>query len=86
MYGDPPPVTLQRVSMPSITFTLGRLHWGSFRFYLKRLQFIGGDVQWIESPGWIEREFTVRGDQSAISQVSRDVRRWVGDMPSQWVQ
>ena len=64
------------------TVELGRLHWGSFRSYLKKLQFMRYNVEWIESPGWIEREFTIRGDRRAIQQVVADIKRWVAEMPS----
>jgi hypothetical protein len=43
------------------TITAGRLLWGQVRDCLKQAKFLGMDIEWIESSGWVERDFTIKG-------------------------
>lgn len=54
------------------TMDVGRLYWSTVRDYLRQQQFRGADVKWIESSGWLNREFTINGP----AQINRDLQRW----------
>jgi hypothetical protein len=43
------------------TITAGRLLWGQVRDCLNQAKFRGMDIEWIESSGWVERDFTIKG-------------------------
>jgi hypothetical protein len=52
--------------------TVGRLCWKPLRDYLRKEQFMGHDVKWVESSGWLEREFTI----SAPAVVFAALEKW----------
>lgn len=58
------------------TMEVGRLYFNSVRDYLRQQQFTGADVKWIESSGWIEREFTI----NAPAYVGRYLQRWAHEV------
>ena len=63
-----------------ITFeiTVGLLNFGQVRNYLKKLKFLGHDIKWHESKGWIDRTFTITCDSWAkrkIDQMIEDYNR-----------
>ena len=58
------------------TIEVGRLYWNTVRDYLKQRQFHGDEVKWIESSGWLEREFTINGP----AQIRRDLERWAHEV------
>ena len=58
------------------TLEVGRFLWSPLRDYLKARQFVGMKVEWIESSGWIERTFTIKGGESEMAIIRRDLARW----------
>ena len=57
--------------MKTITFTAGRLVCRHVRYFLEKCQFKGMDVTYMESSGWIEREFTIKGPDNDINHISQ---------------
>ena len=57
------------------TFTVGRLLCKTVRQNLDKAKFMGRNLDYIESKGWLESEFTVRGDEAAIRAVRDYVTR-----------
>jgi hypothetical protein len=55
---------------------VGRLYWKAVRDYLKQQQFYGVDVKWIESSGWLERDFTINGPRACL----RDLSAWAKEI------
>jgi len=47
-----------------MVYTAGLLLWGALRDHLRAYAFDGEQVEWIESRGWISREFRVRAPRS----------------------
>lgn len=45
---------------------LGRIYWGVVRSAIERIRFEGYEIEHIESSGFIERRFDVKGDQQGI--------------------
>lgn len=63
-----------------ITVRAGRLHCGALRRYLQRAAFLHPEVSWLESAGWLEREFTVKGPAILIAAINTDIHRWAQAM------
>lgn len=51
------------------TITAGRLICGFVRDALKQAKFKGFDIEWLESSGWIERTFTIKGNPQHVQTV-----------------
>jgi len=62
--------------MSTISFTAGRLLCRPIRKGLERMKFQGLDIQWMESGGLIEREFTVKGADSQLRIVKKAIEAW----------
>jgi hypothetical protein len=54
------------------------LLYGQFRKAIQYLWFKGYKVEYYEGPGWVSRDFVVRGDTAAIRHLEKVVMRWVG--------
>jgi hypothetical protein len=52
-------------------FTAGRLLWTPIRDFLKEAQFHGLSITWMESGGWLERRFTVKGPQEDLQRLMK---------------
>jgi hypothetical protein len=63
--------------MASMRFTAGRLLCGKVRDYLKGCKFRGMDIDFMESSGWVERDFLIKGSDEAIFEVRASLMRWV---------
>ncbi len=55
--------------MASIEITVGRLLCGKVRRFLDKCIFKGSDIAYIESSGFIQRDFTVKGSDADIIMV-----------------
>ena len=64
----------------TISFTAGRLLCSQVRDHLKKRQFIDQGITWIESTGWLEREFTVKGDEATLKDILCCLEKWQSDM------
>lgn len=62
--------------MGLLEIRVGVLGFGDVRDYLKRAKFMGENIEWIESSGWIFRTFTVRGPDQAIHKIKTDIQAW----------
>lgn len=68
--------------MSSFVFTAGRILCGRVRDFLNQMQFIGYNITFLESSGWIEREFLIRGDEAAISFAKTTLAHWARSLES----
>jgi hypothetical protein len=55
--------------MTSLRFNVGRFLCGTVRDYLNSERFMGRSIEFIESSGFLERTFTVRGKQEDVERV-----------------
>jgi len=53
--------------MKTFEMTAGRLHWSNIRDFVNEMKFRGYNIELLESKGWIDRKFLVRGDARAIA-------------------
>lgn len=65
-----------------ITCTVGRLVCGYFRDFLKKAQFYGYKFEFIESSGFIERDFIIQGHPDDIKKLSIQIDKWMKDINS----
>ena len=59
-----------------LDIVVGRGLCRTFRHYLKRQQFLGIPVTWLESSGWFEREFTIKVPGDHATRIRGDLIRW----------
>ncbi len=62
--------------MMTFEITVGRLLCRHIREYLEKCKFKGYEIEWIESSGFIEREFVIKGDPIHVEPVAKDLERW----------
>lgn len=55
---------------------VGRLLCGEVRDFLKRCQFKGVNIQWIESSGLIERTFCIKGSQNDVAVIQDALEKY----------
>ncbi len=60
----------------TMTFTAGRMLCGKVRSFLDSCKFKGLDIDYLESSGWFERDFTVRGSAKDVLTVQTDLKEW----------
>jgi len=65
--------------MANTSITVGRLLCGTVRGYLDKCKFKGMDVDYIESGGWIEREFVIKGSNEDIIKIHAALKAWGSD-------
>jgi hypothetical protein len=46
------------------------------RDFLKKLQFVGYDITWIESSGFLERTFIIKGSDEGLQKVKAQFDEW----------
>lgn len=63
----------------TIFFSAGILLCGTVRSFLISCQFRGFEIEFIESTGWFERDFTVKGRISDIEIINQQVHNWAKD-------
>ena len=61
----------------SLQVTVGRLLCRQVRDYLKQCEFKNENIKWIESSGFIERTFVIKGDQPVLEDIESDLDRWI---------
>ncbi len=66
--------------MAYLRYTVGLGLWRQMRHFLKSCQFRDVPITWIESPGWLEREFTIKGDPPILRVIQRDLDGWVAQL------
>lgn len=62
--------------MATYEFTVGRLLARSVRDFLARAKFGGLKIEYIESTGWIERTFTVKGSEQDLRSIDASLKEW----------
>ena len=62
--------------MTSATFTIGRMLCRQVRDFLDKCKFRGLDIEYIESSGWIDREFTIKGSANDIAHINQSLANW----------
>jgi hypothetical protein len=61
------------------SFTAGRLLCGHVRDFLKESIFLGKDIEYLESSGWFERTFTIKGNAQDILEIKEAINEWAKD-------
>lgn len=67
------------IEMASMNFIAGRLLCGRIRNFLDRCKFEGIQIDYIESKGWFNREFTIKGSAQNIVQINACIEKWAKD-------
>ena len=62
--------------MANMKFTAGRMLCGKVRSFLEQCKFKGMDIEYIESSGWVTRDFTIKGSDNDILTVHRSLAEW----------
>jgi hypothetical protein len=65
--------------MASMRFTAGRMLCGKIRTFLDQCKFEGMDVDYLESSGWFERDFMIKGSDKDVTIVLHSLRDWVAE-------
>lgn len=76
-YFDPSDGDGEKVIVTVTSLTVGVLLWNTVRDYLNKMKFYGLDIEWIESSGFVEREFVIRGPKEQMDIVNKDLQEWV---------
>jgi hypothetical protein len=63
----------------TLKFTAGLLLYRPVRDFLRECEFKGMGIKWIESSGWIERDFTIKGSPDALMTVKLALDKWAND-------
>ncbi len=63
--------------MGSVNLTVGRMLCGQVRDFLESCKFKGMDIEYLESSGWLERDFTVKGSNDDIIAVHQSFKDWM---------
>jgi len=53
---------------------------GTVRDFLKETRFRGAAINWIESSGWFERQFVVRGDYETLDRMRHSIAAWANEI------
>ena len=57
----------------TLRFSFGRLHWREVRHFLQTAQLEWPDIQFVESDGWLARDFAVFGPTEKVEAIRRSV-------------
>lgn len=68
--------------MTRIELEVGILLCGRLRDYLNKCKFKGMQIEYFEGRGWLERDFVIRGKDSDIEIIDRDIKHWISSMES----
>lgn len=63
--------------MTTITFDVGILLCKHIRYFLEQSIFEGRDIKFLESSGWFERTFTIKGNLEDMRYIKRSVNLWI---------
>tara|TARA_R110002020_G_scaffold415270_1_gene624641 strand:+ start:96 stop:302 length:207 start_codon:yes stop_codon:yes gene_type:complete len=66
--------------MKTIEIEVGRLLCGKVRDFLNNCKFKGMNIEFNESSGFIERDFTIRGADNDIALVKSSLDNWVNSL------
>lgn len=66
--------------MAYISFSVGRIYCRSIRDYLEDCKFRGMRIEYLESSGWIVRDFTIKGDTKDIEIIQRTIELWAEEI------
>ncbi len=62
-----------------MTFTAGRFLCGKIRSFLDSCKFKGMEIDYIESSGFLQREFTIKGVDRDMLEISKSLHNWAKD-------
>jgi hypothetical protein len=65
--------------MATFTFTAGRFLHGKVREFLNHCKFKGMDIDYLESSGFIERDFTIKGSDEDVAYIRASIGWWIKD-------
>ena len=65
------------MSKGTINVTVGRFICGQLRDHLNQCKFNGYNIDFIESSGWIERDFVIKGDLDDIKRLKFQLDSWL---------
>jgi hypothetical protein len=60
-----------------IEYEVGRLYCSDVRRYLDQAKFMGADIDYMESKGFLSRSFVIKGSESSVAAAKRDIDRWI---------
>ena len=63
--------------MASINITVGRMLCGQVRNFLNKCKFQGMDIEYLESSGWVQRDFTIKGPVNDVTTVQKSLEAWI---------
>jgi len=66
--------------MANITFTAGRMLCGQVRDFLNQCKFKGMDIEFIESSGWITRDFTIKGSNKDVLTIHASLKNFADSL------
>jgi len=66
--------------MCTIELTAGRMLCGKIRNFLNRCKFEGMNIEFIESSGWITRDFVIKGDAADMNTIKGSLDIWSGNL------
>lgn len=56
--------------MAVVKYDVGRILCRHVRGYLDTQKFLGRDIDWLESDGWLSHTFTIKGDDADVVTIS----------------
>jgi len=59
----------------TFTFTAGRLLCSHIRYQLDKAKLQGHEFDYVESPGFLEREFVLTGDYATLKTIENWIRK-----------
>lgn len=68
--------------MTRIELQAGILLCGRLRDYLNKCKFKGMQIEYFEGSGWFKRDFVIRGKDSDIEIIDRDLKHWISSTKS----
>lgn len=66
--------------MRTIEIKVGRLLCGKVRDFLNKCKFKGMNIEFNESSGFIERDFTMRGTDNDIALIESSLDNWINSL------
>lgn len=60
----------------TIEFTVGRLACGPIHRFLEKCKFKGLKIEFMESSGFLQRNFIVKGDAYTLNSIAHSIKEW----------
>lgn len=60
----------------TLRFSFGRIHWRAVRHFLQTTQLEWPDIRFVESDGWLARDFAVFGPTEKVEAIRRSIETY----------